>query len=116
MATLPPEAIVVMDHCPKCKSEKIHFSRSKSRFEIWRKRITGKRPYRCFDCGWRGWAPDMGPRFSADVIDSSSRAIAPEPPNLKETALAPEPRRREDIDFQQLDRAIPKSPNSDSED
>jgi hypothetical protein len=76
-----------MHHCPKCKSEEVRFSRSKSRWETWRKGITGKRPYRCRDCGWRGWAPDSGPRFTAAEIDFSSRAIAADPPNLTETAL-----------------------------
>ncbi len=74
---------------------------------MWRKEITGKRPYRCADCGWRGWAPDSGPRFTAAEIYSSSRAIAPAPPNLKETALATEQHRPADIDFAELDRLLP---------
>src|SRR5476649_2004052 len=92
-----------MYQCPKCKSDRIHLSRSRSTWEQWRKQITGKRPYRCPDCSWRGWAPDSGPHFSADQIESSSRAIAPDPPNLKETALAPEQRRAQEIDLADLD-------------
>jgi hypothetical protein len=48
-------------------------------------------------------APDSGPHFSAAQIESSSRAIAPDPPNLKETALAPEDRRPREIDLSDLD-------------
>ena len=64
--------------------------------------MTGKRPHRCSDCGWRGWAPDSGPRFSLDEITASSRAIAPDPPNLKETLLARETRQRSDVDLSKL--------------
>ena len=52
-----------MQTCPKCKSEDIHRSHTKSKWESWRKRITGKRPYRCHACGWRGWGIDFGARF-----------------------------------------------------
>jgi DNA-directed RNA polymerase subunit RPC12/RpoP len=95
-----------MNHCLKCHSDKVHPSRSRSKWDKWRRRITGKRPYRCPHCGWRGWAPDSGPHFSADEIASSSRAIAPDPPNLKETALAPDNRRVREIDLADLDSAI----------
>jgi hypothetical protein len=76
-----------MEHCPKCKSVEIHRSRAKTRFEEWRKYVTGKRPYRCHACGWRGWAPDLGPRFGDEEVELATRAMAPEPPNLKGTAL-----------------------------
>ena len=46
--------------CPNCKSAAGHRSRSRSRWERWRKEITGKRPYRCDQCGQRWWAPDEG--------------------------------------------------------
>jgi hypothetical protein len=95
-----------MLQCPKCRSDRVHPSRSRSQWDRWRRRITGKRPYRCPQCAWRGWAPDCGPHFTADQIESSTRAIAPDPPNLKETALAPENRRMQEIDLAALDSAI----------
>jgi hypothetical protein len=92
-----------MHQCPRCRSQKIHASRTRSGWEAWRKQVTGKRPYRCSSCGWRGWAKDSGPQFSAAEIEASSRAIAPDPPNLKETLLAREKRQTNDVDLRKLD-------------
>jgi hypothetical protein len=47
-----------MRTCPKCRSERIHRSRARNTLEIWRKRFTSTRPFRCHLCGWRGWAPE----------------------------------------------------------
>ena len=55
-----------MDICPKCASEDVHRSHTRSTWESWRKTITGKRPYRCHACEWRGWGPDFGARFGDD--------------------------------------------------
>jgi hypothetical protein len=77
-----------MHACPTCQSRNIQRSRSRSRWEAWRKEITGKRLFRCRSCGWRGWRAggvDAGP---FPVAELSGRNDAPEPPNLKETALA----------------------------
>ena len=41
-----------MQTCPRCKSAKLQRSRSRSKWEVWRKEITHKRPFRCADCGW----------------------------------------------------------------
>jgi hypothetical protein len=71
-----------------------------------RKKVTGKRPHRCSECDWRGWAPDLGVRFSRAESEASSLAIAPDPRNLKETALAREKRRRQDADLGKLDEVI----------
>ncbi len=49
-----------MEICPKCQSRRIHRSRTRSAFERFRRTITGKRPFRCSECGWRGWAADIG--------------------------------------------------------
>ena len=96
-----------MHQCPRCTSDRIHFSRTKSTWEAWRRKITGKRPYRCPGCAWRGWAPDSGPRFSPDEVDAASRAIAPDPPNLEDTVFARAERRPQDIDLGHLDAAMP---------
>jgi hypothetical protein len=105
-----------MQHCPRCTSERLHFSRTKSKWEEWRKELTGKRPYRCRDCHWRGWAPDSGPRFSRDQIESASRALAPDPPNLKETPLARATRWPQEVDLFKLDQAIPARQDAASQD
>ena len=52
-----------MHICPKCESEDIHRSHTRSTWEAWRKAITARRPYRCLACDWRGWGPDFGARF-----------------------------------------------------
>jgi hypothetical protein len=78
-----------MQTCPNCKSKDIHRSRARSRWEHWRKNFTGKRPFRCRACTWRGWAVDPGPIFTEAEIERATRAIAPEPPNLRGTPLMP---------------------------
>jgi hypothetical protein len=95
-----------LQHCPRCKSDKIYSSRTRSKWEVWRKEITGKRVYRCHECDWRGWGPDTGPHFSREQIDSSVIAIA-DAPNLKDTLLARGERRSRDIDLGKLDEAFP---------
>jgi len=78
-----------MGQCPHCQSTRVHRSRSRSRWERWRKQITGKALYRCVDCRWRGWAIDRGGSF---VAAASADAI-PDPPNLQDSLLARDERR-----------------------
>jgi len=88
-------------HCPDCNSTNLRRSATRNRWERWRKEITGKRPYRCRACRWRGWKP-------AGIVDSvrqstDVRPAAPDPPNLKGTLLArPDPRLS--LDLKELDR------------
>ena len=49
-----------MEECPKCQSRKVHRSRPRSVFEWFRRNFTGKAPFRCDGCGWRGWGFDFG--------------------------------------------------------
>ena len=88
-----------MSHCPKCNSKDVRRSRTQSRWERWRKEITGKRLYRCRSCNWRGW-------MVVDLAEShraTSRSTAPDTPNLPGTVPArPEPVRQ--IDLTELDR------------
>ena len=100
-----------MHQCPKCSSQDIHRSRAKSQWESWRKELTGKRPYRCRACGWRGWGADSGPKFGSRDAELGKRASAPEPPNLKGTGLAREAG-APDLDLKQLDPAEPGSEES----
>jgi predicted RNA-binding Zn-ribbon protein involved in translation (DUF1610 family) len=76
-------------HCPKCNSERIHRSRSRTWWESWRKIVSRKRMFRCNDCGWRGWGIDSGQRFTAAERDRAARALAAGPVNLKGTGLEP---------------------------
>lgn len=87
-----------MSRCPKCNSDDVRHSRTRSRWERWRKEITGRRPYRCRRCNWRGWlATDP-----MEVDRATRQSMAPDPPNLKGTMLArPDPHQR--IDLKELD-------------
>jgi predicted RNA-binding Zn-ribbon protein involved in translation (DUF1610 family) len=40
--------------CPSCHSYAIYRSKFRG-FEVVKKYFTPERPYRCHDCGWRGW-------------------------------------------------------------
>jgi predicted RNA-binding Zn-ribbon protein involved in translation (DUF1610 family) len=87
-----------MHQCPSCGSERIHRSRTRSIWERSRKVLTSKRPYRCRACGWRGWGLDPGPQYGDTELALAGRALAPDPPNLKGTALARGDLRPPDID------------------
>ena len=109
-----------MQHCLKCKSPDLHHSRTKSKWERWRKEITGRRPFRCPTCGWRGWGFDSGPVYSDAAREAAERALAPDPPNLKFTALSRVESVRKDIALAELDTlppfgVAPRSDLSDSE-
>lgn len=88
-----------MAHCPKCNSEDVRRSRTRSRWERWRKEITGRRPYRCRRCEWRGWLV-IDP---SEIDRATRRSNAPEPPNLKGTLLARTSKVRK-VDLKALDR------------
>jgi hypothetical protein len=47
--------------CPSCRSLAVHRSHARRFLERLRKKLTSKRPYRCQECGWRGWCqvPDV---------------------------------------------------------
>jgi len=95
--------------CPKCQSN-AHRSRSRSRWEQWRKGITGKRPYRCSACGVRFWAPDEGPTFSDDTRAIADRILAPDPPNLAGAATVRDDPALEEVDLRELDHPANDAP------
>jgi hypothetical protein len=76
----------------------------RSRWEAWRNEITGKRIYRCPACSWRGWSADTGPTSMEGRRLAAERAQAPEPPNLKGTALSRDNSPPSKIDLELLDR------------
>jgi len=87
-----------MGQCPQCKSNRVHRSRSRTRWERWRKQITGKAAYRCVDCDWRGWALDTGSSTAAAI---PADAI-PDPPNLRDSPLTRT--ERAGVRLEELDR------------
>ena len=92
-----------MERCPKCKAGAVRLSRTKSSWEKWRKALTGKRPFRCRLCAWRGWGLDHGPQFGEAERLAAERAVAPDPPNLAGTVLAAEPKRTLEVNLKALD-------------
>lgn len=55
--------------CPRCASARVYPSRLKGGVERLRQKLTERQPYRCHECGWRGWrdveflskSPDVNP-------------------------------------------------------
>jgi hypothetical protein len=99
-----------MHQCPKCNSDELHRSRPKTKWEAWRKQVTGKRPYRCHKCGHRWWAVDLGPRFGDEEVELATRAMAPEPPNLKGTALMRD-EAQASVSLEELDNTLEPAPD-----
>jgi hypothetical protein len=58
-------------NCPKCRSTKTARSRVRW-YQAWRAALTGRQPYRCFDCGRKFWKKpvDTDP-WQADVEQKS---------------------------------------------
>jgi hypothetical protein len=73
--------------------------------------MTGKRPYRCSACGWRGWGADLGPRFNKQYVELAIRAMAPEPPNLGGTGLVHDNPQCDRRPLEELDAVAPPSDN-----
>lgn len=88
-----------MAHCPKCHSKSLRRSRTRNRWERWRKEITSKRPYRCRECQWRGW---LSVSIDIDEPMTSPSAVV-DPPNLRGTLLARSDG-REKLDLKDLDQ------------
>ena len=95
----------MMHECTKCGSPRILYSRTKSRWEKLRRRITAKRPYRCRDCRFRLWMIDSGPHFSAEHFDAASRALVL-PFNLERVGLDRDDEQQ--LDLRRLDELVSK--------
>jgi hypothetical protein len=93
-----------MESCPKCQSKRVHVSRTRSRLERFRRTITGKSPFRCSECGWRGWAFD----FSSTHGKTEGVEVPPGEPNL--TALDAAIEKSAASDQVDLDRALSPAP------
>ena len=65
------EIHLASQRCSSCRSLSLHRSHTRNVFERLRKAHTPKRPYRCDECGWRGWLQTL--EFG------SGGALIPEP-------------------------------------
>jgi hypothetical protein len=92
-----------MQQCPRCQSASIHRSRSKTAWETLRKEITGKRPFRCRACGWRGWGYESAPKFNEGERLQAERAPAARPPNLTGAPLERQRREVDELELSDLD-------------
>jgi FlaA1/EpsC-like NDP-sugar epimerase len=70
--------------CPNCTTGRLRRSRTRKLRERIRREFTAQRPFRCTDCGWRGW---LKPEPCADHAPLERQA----PPDLAsiDSALAP---------------------------
>jgi predicted RNA-binding Zn-ribbon protein involved in translation (DUF1610 family) len=59
--------------CPKCNVASLYRSHTHTTLEEKRKHYGLKRPFRCHDCGWRGWIEESQLRYSAEVISYQSK-------------------------------------------
>jgi hypothetical protein len=91
----------MVSRCPKCNSKDLRLSHTRSRWERFRRDITGKRPYRCRACQWRGWKK---PGLVDDEPTSTLRMKVPDPPNLRGTALARPDSDTRKINLKELDK------------
>jgi predicted RNA-binding Zn-ribbon protein involved in translation (DUF1610 family) len=41
--------------CPRCLEQSLYRSRHRGAWESLKRKLTGRRVYRCHKCGWRGW-------------------------------------------------------------
>ena len=62
-------SVCVVLQCRNCGSQRIYQSRTRTKWERVRRKLTGKRPFRCHACKWRGWGVDVGPQFEPDDVE-----------------------------------------------
>ena len=66
----PVRAIVLQsESCARCGSRSVHRSRTSGLYERVRKAHTPARPFRCDDCGWRGWQLPLDRAMPFDAVD-----------------------------------------------
>ncbi|MBI2223223.1 MAG: hypothetical protein HYU53_18695 [Acidobacteria bacterium] len=67
-----------MERCPACGSSRVYPSRRRSAGERLRHLLTGKQPYRCHQCEWRGWAAvTLRPRDRDETLPDELRTSGP---------------------------------------
>lgn len=73
--------------CPACGGVRIHHSRLRNWAERARWRVTGRAPFRCHDCQWRGWRKDAG----TDSADGAIPEIQPAISEIELEEIDPDP-------------------------
>jgi hypothetical protein len=63
----------VSHSCPRCGGA-AHRSRTRSWFERVRRSVTGRVPYRCRQCNWRGWLEHVSDA-SQSTTDAARREL-----------------------------------------
>ena len=66
------EMVTACATCALCASRSVHRSRLSGTLEHLRRQFTRKRPYRCYECGWRGWI-DVATSAPATVATPSNQ-------------------------------------------
>ena len=82
--------------CPSCGSTRVYPSRLRNLLERIRQEMTGKQPYRCHNCEWRGWC----------TVPAHAEGPNAQPEDLR-TGRSAAPVSQKDLD--QLDPLTPRS-------
>lgn len=77
-----------MVSCPKCRSNRVHRSRTKTAWERLRRDFSHKRPFRCDECGWRGWGEVTERARPASLPAEGQNGAVPPDFNAIDQALA----------------------------
>jgi FlaA1/EpsC-like NDP-sugar epimerase len=76
-----PSSVAVYAACASCASPSVHRSRVSGPLEHIRRYLSTRRPYRCYECGWRGWIdvvvvrPPTAPAFFSNPDFGSLDAV-----------------------------------------
>ncbi|MBN1448118.1 MAG: hypothetical protein JXA28_09320 [Bacteroidetes bacterium] len=73
--------------CPTCNTPALYRSHTTSALEERRKKIGGKRPFRCHECGWRGWLDETSLRYATRDLKQKSRTAAQQDADIPEISL-----------------------------
>ena len=73
--------------CPECGKASLHHSLPRSLIERVRRRLTGRVPFRCHACDWRGWRLDVEPmtkgtrEIRRELTDTELEGLDPDKPD-----------------------------------
>ncbi len=85
-----------MQQCPKCQSNRIHRSRTRTFVERLRRQFSARRLFRCEACGWRGWGIETESREGRP--DQAAGEVAPPDFKALDTTLDEIVRRKDEDD------------------
>jgi UDP-GlcNAc:undecaprenyl-phosphate GlcNAc-1-phosphate transferase len=75
-AATPSVAVLESEPCARCGGRHTHRSRVTGVYERVRKWHTPTRPFRCADCGWRGWLLPLERTVPLDhIVDTDLRSL-----------------------------------------